>query len=90
MLVAIGASRPESEVAGVDRRENREGGVCGLATMACSGSRTGSGASASLGVGAGSGGEDDGGDIGTKEVGVIVREGRLDGVDSSGGVDQSV
>jgi hypothetical protein len=90
MLVTTRASRPESQVAGVDRKEGREGGVCGSATMACSGSRTGSGASASSGVGAGSGGEDDGSDIGTEEVGVIVRKGCLDGVDSSGGVDQSV
>jgi hypothetical protein len=72
------------------RREGREGGVRGLATMACSGSRTGSGASASLGVWVGSGDEDDGGDVGIEEVGVIVREGGLDGVDSNGGVDQSI
>jgi hypothetical protein len=72
------------------RREGCEGGVRGLATLACSGSRTGLGASASSGVWVGSGGEDDGGDVGIEKVGVIVREGGLDGVDSNGGVDQSV
>jgi hypothetical protein len=91
MLVATGASRPESEGAGVDRRDGCEGGVCGSAAMACSGFCTGSGTSASLGAEAGSGGEDDGRDIGVEEVGgVIIREGRLDGVNSSGGIDQNV
>jgi hypothetical protein len=90
MLVATGVLRPESEGAGVDRREGCEGDVCVSAAMACSGSRTSSSASASSGAGAGSGSVDDGGDVGIEEVGVIVRQGRLDGVDSSSGVDQSI
>ncbi len=73
MLVATGALKPVSEGAGMDRREGCEGGVCGSAAMACSGSRTGLGASVSSGAGAGSGGEDDGRDVGVEEEGIIIR-----------------